>query len=237
MSKGRQELKGVVGATARRAPRLTGDQRPKLVGSVRDARSCKLNQARSNRCAKVEGATALVQLHRDLFEQLVRLSRLRIRNTDDAEDLVQDAFLAVRRAYPDKSSEELRPLLFTTLRNLTLNYLSSGNTKRRRTSVDVFDVYAELACPGTPTPEQQICDKQLLNIAEHVIATMARRRREVLILHRFEQLTFDEIARRLKISSTTANSDLAQAVAEIAEALAQAEVRSGRRQPIRHRKQ
>ena len=63
---------------------------------------------------------------------------------------------------------------------------------------------------------------QLLSIAETVIAAMPRRRREALRLHRFEGLTYDEIAKCLSVSATTAKSDVAQAVAEIAAALAQA---------------
>ena len=76
----------------------------------------------------------------------------------DAEDLVQDAFVAVRRAYFDKTVDELRPLLFTTLRNLTLNYLKSGNTRRRQASVELSDMDDRLSCPRTVTPEIQLID-------------------------------------------------------------------------------
>ena len=138
----------------------------------------------------------------------------------EAEDLVQDAFVAVRRAYPDKAIDELRPLLFTTLRNLTLNCLKSGDTKRRKASVELLERDDRLGCPRTVTPETQLIDRQLLTIAEQVIAAMAPRRRAVLKLHRFEQLTYDEIAQRLEISRSTVKTDLANAIAEVAEALA-----------------
>ena len=59
-----------------------------------------------------------------------------------------------------------------------------------------------------------------LAIAEEVIARMAPRSREVLKLHRFEQLTYEEIAERLSVSRSTVKKDLADAMAEIAEALA-----------------
>ncbi len=49
---------------------------------------------------------------------------------------------------------------------------------------------------------------------------MAPRRRAALKLHRFEQLTYDEIAQRLEISRSTVKTDLANAIAEVAEALA-----------------
>lgn len=147
----------------------------------------------------------------------------------DAEDLVQDAFLAVRRAYPDKSVDDLRPLLFTTLRNLTLNYLKSGNTRRRQASVELSDMDERLSCPRTVTPETQLIDAELLGIAEQTIAGMAPRRREALILHRLEHLTYDQIAQRLSVSATTVKTDLASAIAEVAEALARADRQSGDR--------
>ncbi|WP_339798123.1 sigma-70 family RNA polymerase sigma factor [uncultured Hyphomonas sp.] len=166
------------------------------------------------------GADVLTELYRVQFDQLVRLSRIRIGNTIDAEDLVQDAFLAVRRAYPNKTMDELRPLLFTTLRNLTLNYLKSGNTKRRQASVELLGSDDRLGCPRTATPEIQLMDAQLLAIAEQTIAAMTARRREVLKLHRFEHLTYEEIAERLSVSRSTVKKDLADAIAEVAEALA-----------------
>jgi len=158
--------------------------------------------------------------YREKHGQLLRFCRIRISNSADAEDLVQDAFVAVRRAYPDKSTDELRPLLFTTLRNLTLNYLKSGNTKRRQASVELLGSDDRLGCPRSVTPETQLMDAQLLTIAEQAIAAMAPRRREVLKLHRFEQLTYDEIAERLSVSRSTVKKDLADAIAEVAEALA-----------------
>ena len=42
----------------------------------------------------------------------------------------------------------------------------------------------------------------------------------MLKLHRFEQLTYEEIAERLSVSRSTVKKDLADAIAEIAEALA-----------------
>lgn len=166
------------------------------------------------------GADLFTELYRAQFDQLVSLSRIRTGGAPEAEDLVQDAFVAVRRAYPDKSTDELRPLLFTTLRNLTLNYLKSGNTKRRQASVELLGKDDRLGCPRTATPETQIMDAQLLAIAEQAIAAMAPRRRVVLKLHRFEHLTYEEIAERLSVSRSTVKKDLADAIAEVAEALA-----------------
>lgn len=149
-----------------------------------------------------------------------------ISNPSDAEDLVQDAFLSIRRAYADKPDEDLRALLFTTVRNLSVNYLKSGRIRQARQSDEIGELGDRLACQRTPTPEQQVMDAQRLAIAERTIAAMKPRKRDALRLHRYEGLTYDEIARRLSVSPTTVKTDIAEAVAEIAESLSGAAKRT-----------
>ena len=120
----------------------------------------------------LQGSAALNDIFRLQYDQFLRFSRIRIGNVPDAEDLVQDAFLSVRRAYPDKGIGELRPLLFTALRNLTLDYLKSGYAKQRRSSAEIGDLHDVLACSRSATPETQVIDAQLLAIAKTAIAAL-----------------------------------------------------------------
>ena len=138
---------------------------------------------------------------------------------------MQDAFLSVRRAYPDKGIGELRPLLFTALRNLTLDYLKSGYAKQRRSSAEIGDLHDVLACSRSATPETQVIDAQLLAIAETAIAALGDRQREALRLSRFERLTHSEIARRLSVSPRTVRSDITDALTAISKSLARADQR------------
>jgi len=174
----------------------------------------------------LRSADPLSQIFRHQYGQLVRFCRARITNPSDAEDLVQDAFLSVRRAYADKPEEDLRALLFTTVRNFSVNYLKSGRIRHARQSEDIDESSDRLACQRTPTPEQQVMDTQRLAIAERTIAAMKPRKRDALRLHRYEGLTYDEIARRLSVSATTVKTDIAEAVAEIAESLSGAAKRT-----------
>ncbi len=173
----------------------------------------------------LRGSAALDDIFRLQYDQLLRFSRIRIGNVADAEDLVQDAFLSVRRTYPDKGIDELRPLLFTALRNLTLDYLKSGYAKQRRSSAEIGDLDDVLACSRSATPETQVIDAQLLAIAETAIAALGDRQREALRLSRFERLTHNEIARRLSVSPRTVRSDITEALAAISKSLARADQR------------
>jgi RNA polymerase sigma-70 factor (ECF subfamily) len=58
---------------------------------------------------------------------------------------------------------------------------------------------------------------------------MSERRREALRLHRFEGLTYEEIARRLSVSPTAVRKHIAAALAQIAARLAEAD--DGRSDP------
>lgn len=142
---------------------------------------------------------------------------------------MQEAFISAGRAYDNKPIEELRPLLFTILRNLTRDYLKSGYARSWRDSSDTGALGDRLACCQTMTPEQQVQDAQLLAIAETAIAGLKPRERQALQLHRLEGLTHNAIARRLGVSPRTVRNDIAEALAAVAKALS----RSGAPRPDR----
>ena len=164
------------------------------------------------------GPSALAQMYRSLHTELLRFARLRI-GAADAEDLVQEAFISAKRAYADKPAEELRPLLYTILRNLTRDYLKSGYVKHRRQSTDIGDAEERLACRRTLSPEQQLMDSQILVVAQAALGKLKPRQREALELHRLEGLTHNAIAERLGVSPRTVRSDIANALGAVSKAL------------------
>jgi len=168
----------------------------------------------------VEATLSLI--FRTQYQPLLRFCRVRIRSKADAEDIVQSAFLAARRAYPDKKADELRPLLFTLVRNMAISHLKL-HWNRHRHGEDISDVGKVYACPQSPTPETQLIAAESLIVVEEALAGMTPRRREALRLHRYEGLSYEEIARRLSVSSAAVKKHVALAVAEIARRLAEAE--------------
>ncbi|OZB19126.1 MAG: hypothetical protein B7X53_01250 [Hyphomonas sp. 34-62-18] len=167
------------------------------------------------------GDDALVQIYQTQYDQLVRFARLRIRSEADAPDLVHDAFLHVRRAYPGKGAEELRRLIFVSLRNKTIDYLKSAHARAHRNTSELSAHRETLACEHSASPEKRVMDRQLIRIVEEIISGMSRRRREILCLHRFDGLSYDEIAERLSISASTVKYNLGEATAELTRQLRQ----------------
>jgi len=131
---------------------------------------------------------SLSKIFTEQYRQLVRFCRMRMVSDADAEDIVQSAFLAAQRFYPDKGVEELGPLLMTMVRNRMVDFLKSGHRKRQLASVEIGDIAEQLACGRSPTPEQLVMDQESLKLADALIAGMPARRREALLLHRVEGL-------------------------------------------------
>lgn len=173
----------------------------------------------------------LSRLFREQYTPLLRFCRMRIRQSADAEDLVQEAFLAVARAYPDKNAEELKPLLFTAVRNFSTNYLKSGRYRASRQTTEMTEYAGTLACPRTPTPEHLMACRQQLEAVDQAIAKLSERARTALLLHRHEGMTYQEVADQLGVSPTTVKTDIAGAIAAIARVLVRAETPSLRMAP------
>jgi RNA polymerase sigma-70 factor (ECF subfamily) len=65
----------------------------------------------------------------------------------------------------------------------------------------------------SPSVEARLMDKDLSRDLEQALATLPPRCREVLLLHKFEELSYAEIAQRLGISRNTVMVHLANAMA------------------------
>jgi len=168
-------------------------------------------------------AAGFAQIYRQTYDRLLRFCRMRILNDADAEDLVQEAFLSVRRAYPDKAGDEVQALLFTSLRNLTRDYLKSSRVRSRQVTSEISSQGDTLACMRTVPPEQKLIDAQTLQRVIAILEAVKPRQKEALLLHRLERLTHDEIAARLEVSPRTVRNDIAEALAAITKGLARAE--------------
>lgn len=161
----------------------------------------------------------LSQVFASDYKALVRYCKFRIRSESEAEDIVQEAFVAIHRVYGAKPAEEVRRLLFTAVRNLSINWQKSGETRRRRNSVEIDSQVDRIASELVTTPEQHLIGVQSLRCAERTLKSLPSRMRSAVYFHRFEGLTYQEIAERLCVSPTTVKSDIAEAVAAVAEQL------------------
>ena len=152
-----------------------------------------------------------------------RLRRLLTRLTGNratAEDLVQEAFVRVLSGRQQDEIQSYEAYLTRVARNLALNHL-----RRLRMGIEVSvetEVIQALA-DDQPSAEMAIIARQSLEQILRAIVALPPRRREVFILHRFDHLTYDQIAARLHISRNTVMVQIVNALADLRRAMLEAE--------------
>jgi RNA polymerase sigma factor (sigma-70 family) len=127
-----------------------------------------------------------------------------------ADDLAQETFAIAfeRRSTFDPSHESARPWLFGIAGNLLRHY---GRTERRqllayaRTGVD------RASDPGFEAAEDRVDAQALGPALARALASLGRRDREVLLLHAWAGLSYEEIARALEVPVGTVRSRLFRA--------------------------
>jgi RNA polymerase sigma-70 factor (ECF subfamily) len=147
------------------------------------------------------------------YQDMVFTTAMRLLgNPAEAEDISQDVFLKAYDRYPELAqSKTVGGWLKTVTRNLCLNHLSRYRARWRffsdlkRDDADddrEFDIPAE----DTQSEEAELADKrQLLEIA---LQRLPAAQRVPLVLYHFEELSYDEIAARLKLSLAKVKTDI-----------------------------
>jgi RNA polymerase sigma-70 factor (ECF subfamily) len=125
-----------------------------------------------------------------------------------AADLIQEAFLRLLRV-PRGEVRDLRSYLFRMAGNLVIDDVRH----RRRTGafIDVEAVEDQLVDPA-PLPDAALISREEFRALEEALTALPPRCREVLILHKFEGLTYAEIAERLGITKNTVMAHMVKGV-------------------------
>jgi RNA polymerase sigma factor (sigma-70 family) len=142
--------------------------------------------------------------------RLHALLRRRGQTPEDAEDLVQEAFLRLH-VFLESGREVKKPDAF--LARTALN-LSIDRHRSDRSGQFVAEAVENLPLVDLrATPEESLyAEQRLRQIGEVLEKQVSRRAREVFFLHRLEGFTHEEIARRLRVSVRTVEKDIARAV-------------------------
>ncbi|MER7536166.1 sigma-70 family RNA polymerase sigma factor [Streptomyces sp. NPDC097704] len=152
-----------------------------------------------------EPAPTLTELYRARRLDMVRLALFLVDDLPTAEDVVQDAFAALCRAYGTSLDGLQDPgaYLHTAVVNAARSLL-----RRRRTARAYTPPH-----PGSGAP----VDEGLLLAEEHrqvldALAELTRRQREVLVLRYWSELTEAQIAQTLGLSRGTVKSTASRAL-------------------------
>lgn len=161
------------------------------------------------RAADVIDVPAIYQSH---WRQMVRLAVLLVDDSAHAEDIVQDAFVALyRKQHQLRSPHAAVAYLRTSVVNLGRSALRRRMVARRHLTVGEHD-----ESPGA--------DSAVLLAAEYVevltaLRGLPERQREVLVLRYYSDLSEQQIAEALEISTGTVKSHAHRGLTTLRDAL------------------
>lgn len=161
-------------------------------------------------------AATLEEVYRTEAPGLTRYFRARLRQGDEAADLVQEAF--ARLAGFMAKSPLPRPGAY--LQRIARNLLYD---RSRRLEVRLAAFHLPIGEGTEPAVDAQQCHgleaQDVLRLYRQALGQLPEKTREVFLLHRVEDLTYREIGMKLAISIPTVQYHVARALASIDAAL------------------
>ncbi|HYH84821.1 MAG TPA: sigma-70 family RNA polymerase sigma factor [Pyrinomonadaceae bacterium] len=124
-----------------------------------------------------------------------------------AEDIAQESFLRLYRAGTDGPPQaEARFWLFRVARNLALNELSRGHTRRR-----LLDRVVEMFAPQKKDPEREYEAAERRAVVMEMLKLLPEQQRAALLLREQEEMSYREIAEVLCVSEAKVKVDIFRA--------------------------
>ena len=167
--------------------------------------------------------TTFMRNYQDMvYSTAVRL----LGNEAQAEDISQDVFLKAYERWGNlQNSEAAGGWLKTVTTNLSINHLQRYRKRWRffseltRRGDDDDEHEVEFAAPENPLDKLGQADRRAW--LERALAKLPEHQRVPLVLFHFEELPYDEIAKRLKVSLSKIKTDILRGREALAKALEQ----------------
>jgi len=142
-------------------------------------------------------------------------------NRDDAEDLVEEAFIKAYRSI--KKFDTSRPF-YTWVRRIAVNNAINFLKKERRKMIQPLEFVEKRLSDDRQDPVAMTEQKMLRERINRAMALLPEEFRTIISLKVEEDLSYDEISRALKIPKGTVMSRLARARQKLRQILKEMEV-------------
>lgn len=157
---------------------------------------------------------------RENDRMLVRWLARKLGDIESARDIAQSAYLRVWRYAQSEGVENLQALIFKTAANLAANEFRARKRRgfmRAGAPVPDADPVAQVA-DDSPSPERAMVAKQALDGCLSAINDLPPTARRAFIMSRFEEKTYRDIARELKVSESSVEKYIILALKELRDA-------------------
>ena len=144
------------------------------------------------------------------------LARWLVRNPQDAEDVVQEAYLRAVKFRDGYLGGDARAWLLKIVRNTSYSFMEK---RRPAESVEEFDEDVHRQIDDRPTVETTLIKDAEARTVRAALEGLPTTYREVLILREFEGLSYKEIAEVVGVPVGTVMSSLARARSQLRETI------------------
>jgi len=183
---------------------------------------CPLEDGLTTVMSKQQKQVFIDHLMREHNDSLVSFLTVKLRNPQDAADVAQEAYVKLLSHDDPQSLENARAYLFQTAANLAIDRL------RQRTRHTAYvrtqsALAGQTPAPGdgAPTPERTAAAKQDLARVMAAIRELPPKCQRVFLLHRGRHLTYDQIARDMKLSVSMVEKYIIEALRHCRKRLSQ----------------
>jgi RNA polymerase sigma-70 factor (ECF subfamily) len=147
-------------------------------------------------------------LFRDNFTGLCQFAAGYVKDTEDAREIVQDAFVSLwEKRQSIDFSKPVKSYLSTTVRNRCLNYLRDH--KKFSTDLLALENLSQDTIFGQP---DKLVEADLRDQIARAIEELPEKCREVFVLSRRHHLRYQQIADQLQISVKTVETQMSKAL-------------------------
>lgn len=152
-------------------------------------------------------SSALDELFRRYYVDLCRTALRFVNNEQEAEDIVQNLFVALweKRAGQGDEPGSVAAYLRRAVRNRSLNYLRD----RKRIPIDDTDIPETLA--AKELADDELTQDELRDRIHKAIDTLPERCRLVFVMSKVEEMSHKEIAEAMEISPKTVENQMTRA--------------------------
>jgi RNA polymerase sigma-70 factor (ECF subfamily) len=141
----------------------------------------------------------------------------------EAEDIAQQVFLRLWKSAPRyQPSAKFTTYLFTITRNLVFNETRRRQRRKEHSLDEQEDEWNQQISESTEAgPDEHLLQSELRAAVDRAIEALPEKQRLAVVLRRYEQMPYEEIAQVLELSVSAVKSQLFRARTALRESLQQ----------------